>query len=193
MFTTKAPVHPDLAAALGECKRAFGSLALFSGVVNLLMLAGPLYMLQIYDRVLASRSVPTLVALTLCLVVAYGLQFALDVIRSRIVVRGAGLLDRRLETIVHDAVVRLAVYARGAGEAHQPVRDLDQIRAFLTSTGPVAIVDLPWMPIFLLFCFIIHPWIGMLSLVSALALMATTIATERASRKPAHEVARGSG
>ena len=74
MFASKTPVHPDLAAALGECKRAFGSVALFSGVVNLLMLAGPLYMLQIYDRVLSSRSVPTLIALSIFLVGAYAFQ-----------------------------------------------------------------------------------------------------------------------
>src|SRR3954463_9325143 len=125
MFATKNPVHPDLAEALRECRRAFGSVALFSGMVNLLMLAGPLYMLQVYDRVLASRSVPTLVALSLFLVGAYAFQGILDVIRARIVVRSATLLDARLATIVHAAVVRLAVTSRRSGEAAQPVRDLD--------------------------------------------------------------------
>jgi ATP-binding cassette subfamily C protein len=81
-----------LTAALRECRRAFWSVAVFSGVVNLLMLAGPLYMLQIYDRVLSSRSVPTLVALSVFLMVAYGFQGALDVVRSA-VVRIASLLD----------------------------------------------------------------------------------------------------
>src|SRR5438067_11182783 len=91
-------MHPELAAALGDCKRAFWSVAAFSAVVNILMLAGPLYMLQVYDRVLTSRSVPTLIALTILLVAAYGFQAGLDVIRSRIVVRSAALLDRRLAT-----------------------------------------------------------------------------------------------
>ncbi len=104
---------------------------MFSGGVNLLMLAGPLYMLQVYDRVLSSRSVPTLVALTLCLVGAYAFQAALDVIRTRIVVRAATLLDRRLETTVHAAVVRIATRSPNARDATQPVRDLDQIRTFL--------------------------------------------------------------
>src|ERR1700754_2682579 len=108
MFATKAPVHPDLAAALGECKRAFGSVALFSGVVNLLMLAGPLYMLQVYDRVLASRSVPTLVALSALLIVTYAFQGGLEVIRQRLTVRIASLLDRRLDVTVHDAIIRFA-------------------------------------------------------------------------------------
>src|SRR5262245_58015197 len=127
--------HPDLAAALRECQRAFGSVALFSGMVNLLMLAGPLYMLQVYDRVLSSRSVPTLVALSLFLVGAYAFQGALDLIRSRVVVRSAALLDRRLATTVHGAVLRLSLQSRNAAEAAQPVRDLDQIRAFLMSPG----------------------------------------------------------
>jgi PrtD family type I secretion system ABC transporter len=164
---------------------------LFSGLVNLLMLAGPLYMLQIYDRVLASHSVPTLVALTLFLVGAYTFQGILDLVRTRVVVRAAGLMDRHLGTVVYNAVLRLAVQSRQAGDAQQPVRDLDQIRAFLTSTGPVAIVDLPWMPAFLIICFLIHPWIGILSLVGALLLLTMTLLTERASRTPAGEVARG--
>src|SRR6185295_11459009 len=138
MFTTKAPVHPDLAAALGECKRAFGSVAVFSGVVNLLMLAGPLYMLQIYDRVLSSRSVPTLVALSIFLVGAYAFQGVLDVIRGRIVVRAGALLDWHLDAKVHAAVIRLAIVNRSPGEAQQPVRDLDAVRSFMTSPGPVA-------------------------------------------------------
>ena len=85
--------HPDLAAALKECRRAFLSVAIFSGVVNLLMLAGPLYMLQVYDRVLASRSVPTLIALSLFLLVAYAFQGGLDV--DPLAARGPDRLDAR--------------------------------------------------------------------------------------------------
>src|SRR5499427_10934850 len=98
-----APVHPELAAALRDCRSAFWSVAVFSAVVNILMLAGPLYMLQVYDRVLSSRSVPTLIALSVLLVGAYGFQAMLDLIRSRIVVRAAALLDRRLGSTVHAA------------------------------------------------------------------------------------------
>ncbi|HET7255076.1 MAG TPA: hypothetical protein VFJ46_15050 [Xanthobacteraceae bacterium] len=143
MFAAKIPVHPGLAEALRECRRTFGSVALFSGVVNLLMLAGPLYMLQIYDRVLSSRSVPTLIALSVFLVGAYAFQGALDLIRSRVVVRSAAVLDQRLAQAVHGAVIRLAVASRHPGDGPQPVRDLDQIRGFLTGAGPIAIVDLP--------------------------------------------------
>jgi ABC-type protease/lipase transport system fused ATPase/permease subunit len=173
---------------LKECRRAFSSIAVFSAVVNILMLAGPLYMLQIYDRVLASRSVPTLVALTIFLVGALAFQGILDVIRSRIVVRAAALLDRRLATSVHSAVVQFARARSVPGDAWQPVRDLDQIRSFLTSAGPVAIVDLPWVPAFLLICFLIHVWLGILALIGALVLLAITVLTERASRLHTREV-----
>lgn len=176
-----APVHPELAGALTDCRRAFWSVAAFSSVVNILMLAGPIYMLQVYDRVLTSRSVPTLIALTILLVLAYGFQAILDVIRSRIVVRAAALLDERLAAVIHSAVMQLAVRRAGT-DAQQPVRDLDQIRSFLTSAGPTAIVDLPWVPLFLIICFLIHPILGAVAMVGALLLLAMTLMTERASR-----------
>jgi ATP-binding cassette subfamily C protein len=165
----------------------------FSAAVNVLMLAGPLYMLQIYDRVLSSRSVPTLVALSIFLVGAYAFQALFDLIRSRIVVRAAVLLDHHLGTTVHAAVVRLGIHGRHTGEAQQPIRDLDQIRAFLTGAGPVAIVDLPWVPVFLLICSLIHPWLGLVSLVGVLLLLCTTVMTETASRAPAHAAAKEAG
>jgi len=182
-----------LTAALKDCRRAFWGVALFSAVVNLLMLAGPIYMLQIYDRVLASRNVPTLVALTIFLVGAYAFQGTLDLIRSRIVVRAAAILDSRLGDTVHRAVITIGARGGNAAEAHQPVRDLDTIRSFMTGAGPTAIVDMPWIPFFLAICFLIHPWIGVLSLVGALILIAITIQTERASRGHARAVNESGG
>ena len=192
MIFASGSAHPDVAAALRDCRRAFWSVGLFSGIVNLLMLAGPLYMLQIYDRVLVSRSIPTLVALSIFLVGAYAFQGGLDLIRSRVVVRAAALLDQHLALTVHGAAVRLSLAAR-PGEAHQPVRDLDQIRAFLTSAGPVAMVDLPWIPVFLFVCFLIHPWLGMASAAGGVLLFTMTLLTERASRAPARTAARDGG
>jgi ATP-binding cassette subfamily C protein len=193
MFATKTPVHPDLAEALRECRRAFRSVALFSGMVNLLMLAGPLYMLQVYDRVLSSRSVPTLIALSIFLVGAYAFQGVLDLIRSRVVVRSAAVLDQRLALAVHSAVIRLSVASRHPGEGPQPVRDLDAIRGFLTGAGPIAIVDLPWVPVFLTICFLIHPWLGVASTIGAVTLFTMTLLTERASRAPAKALAQDAG
>jgi ATP-binding cassette subfamily C protein len=193
MFATKTPVHPDLAEALRECRRAFRSVALFSGMVNLLMLAGPLYMLQVYDRVLSSRSVPTLIALSVFLVGAYAFQGVLDLIRSRVVVRSAAVLDQRLALAVHSAVIRLSVASRHPGDGPQPVRDLDAIRGFLTGAGPIAIVDLPWVPVFLTICFLIHPWLGVASTIGAVTLFTMTLLTERASRAPAKALAQDAG
>src|SRR4029450_6483547 len=192
-FGTASMTHPDLAAALRECRRVSGSVALYSGIVNLLMLAGPLYMLQIYDRVLSSRSVPTLVALSIFLVGAYAFQGALDMIRSRVVVRAAALLEQRLVLAVHGAVIRLAIASRHPGEGPQPIRDLDQIRSFLTGAGPIAIVDLPWVPIFLFICFLIHPWLGLTATAGAIGLFTMTLLTERASRAPARAAAQDAG
>ena len=193
MLAHGTAAHPDVAAALRDCRRAFWSVALFSGIVNLLMLAGPLYMLQIYDRVLSSRSIPTLIALSVFLVGAYAFQGALDLIRSRVVVRAAALLDQHLALTVHATVVRLAVASRHPGEANAPVRDLDQIRAFLTGAGPIAIVDLPWIPVFLFVCFLIHPWLGIASLAGGIVLFAITLLTERASREPSRMRRAGRG
>jgi PrtD family type I secretion system ABC transporter len=179
----RAP-HPALVAALSDCRRAFWSVAIFSATVNMLTLAGPLYMLQVYDRVLASHSVPTLIALSVLLCGAFALQASIDLIRNRVVTRSAGFLDEHLSAVVHKAVIRLSAVGRQPGETHEPVRDLDQIRTFLTGQGPIAIVDLPWIPIFLLICGLIHPWLGILALGGGVMLASATLLTERASRAP---------
>jgi PrtD family type I secretion system ABC transporter len=181
-------LHSSLAAAMTESRRAFWGVVLFSAIVNILVMAGPIYMLQVYDRVLASRSVPTLIALTIFLVGAYAFQGVLDMIRSRIVVRMGALLDQHMGETVHRAVIALGAHSGNAAEAHQPIRDLDQIRAFATGPGPTAIADLPWIPFFLAICFLIHPWIGYLSLAGAIILIALTVQTERASRGLARSV-----
>jgi ATP-binding cassette, subfamily C, type I secretion system permease/ATPase len=193
IFGSASLTHPDLASALRAARRSFGSVALFSAVVNLLMLTGPLYMLQVYDRVLSSRSVSTLVALSFFLVGAYACQGALDLIRSRVVARSAEVLDHRLALAVHSAVIRLANTTSHPGEGSQPVRDLDQIRSFLTGAGPVAIVDLPWIPVFLFVCFLIHPWLGVASTVGGIVLFTVTLLTERSTRTPVRAAAADAG
>jgi len=171
----------------------FWGVVIFSAVFNILMLAGPLYMLQVYDRVLASRSVPTLIGLTALLVFAYAFQAILDLLRSRVVVRAATLLDYHLATSVHGAAIRIALQNRPPAEAHQPLADLDKVRNFLTGAGPMAMIDLPWIPVYLLVCGLIHPWLGEASLCCALLLMGLTLMTERASRGPTRELLSTSG
>lgn len=124
----RSTIGDALAEARGHC---FG-VALISAVVNILMFAGPLYMLQVYDRVMASRSLPTLVALTTLLVMAFGFQAFLDLMRGRIVVRVARLLDERLSAVVYGATIRASMLGKASSESTQPTRDLDSIRAFLS-------------------------------------------------------------
>src|SRR3979409_1701970 len=140
----------ELSAALRRCRAAFIGVGIMSGLINILYLTGSFYMLEVYDRVLPSRSVPTLVALSLLAFMLFAFQGILDVIRSRIMVRVAATLDERLSGRVYDIVVLLPLRTKGQGDGLAPLRDLDQIRAFLASTGPMALFDLPWMPIYLI-------------------------------------------
>lgn len=189
-FAPLTKTHSALAEAFKDCRKAVWSVVVFSGAMNCLMLVGPIYMLQVYDRVLTSRSVPTLAALSVFLLGAYACQTALEVIRSRIIVRAAALLDRRLGPSVHAAVVQISTLSRDPGQAQQPMRDLDHIRTFMTGNGPAAMADLPWSPFFLLFCFLLHPMIGVTALVGALVLLALTVLTEGASRQPMRDFAK---
>jgi ATP-binding cassette subfamily C protein len=175
----------EISAFLTSCRRIFWSLAAFSGLSNLLMLTGSFFMLQVYDRVLPGRSIPTLVALLVLAMVLYLFQSGLDLIRSRISVRIGRYFDERLGLRVFDAVVRLPLKTRGDGDGLQPLRDLDQVRSFLSSGGPTALFDLPWMPIYIGICFLFHFWIGVTALVGALVLVGVTVLTETRTRGPA--------
>ncbi len=180
----QSPASSELAAALLACRRAFLAIALFSGMSNILMLTGALFMLEIYDRVLPSRSVPTLVALLLLVAGLYAAQGAIDAIRSRILVRIGTSLDEAMSMRLYDAVVRLPLKVGGKADGAQPVRDLDTVRAFLSGIGPVALFDLPWMPVYIAVCFLFHTYIGLTALVGAIILITITVVTEVRTRRP---------
>jgi len=174
----------ELTAALAACRRAFLAIALFSGMNNVLMLTGALFMLEIYDRVLPSRSVPTLVALLILAGGLYAAQGVIDAIRSRILVRIGSSIDEAMSLRVYDAVVRLPLKLGTKGEGVQPIRDLDTVRGFLSGVGPVALFDLPWMPVYLAICFLFHTYIGLTALAGAVVLVALTALTEVQTRRP---------
>ena len=186
--TPRLPRQPsastELATALGACRRAFVAIALFSGMSNVLMLTGAIFMLEIYDRVLPSRSVPTLVALLILAAGLYAAQGVIDTIRSRILVRVGNSLDESLSLRVYDAVVRLPLRLGGKGDGAQPIRDLDSVRNFLSGSGPVALFDLPWMPVYLAICFLFHVYIGLTALAGAVILITLTVLTEFLTRRP---------
>jgi ABC-type protease/lipase transport system fused ATPase/permease subunit len=183
------PTSSELAAALGACRRAFVATAVFSGMSNLLMLTGALFMLEVYDRILPSRSVPTLVALLFLVAGLYAAQGMIDTIRSRILVRVGHSLDESMSGRVYDAIVRLPLKIGGKGEGTQPIRDLDNVRSFLSGSGPVAFFDLPWMPVYLAICFLFHTLIGLTALFGAIVLVTLTIVTEIKTRHPTRSAA----
>ena len=179
---TKADTKSELRVAIGSCKSALVGIAAFSGLINLLMLTSSLFMLEVYDRVLPSRSVPTLVGLSLLAGILLIFQALLEITRGRLLVRIGSQLDRRVSPRVYDALVRMR--SKPGTDGQQPVRDLDTIRSFLSSAGPNALFDLPWVPLYLAICFAFHPLIGVTALGGAIVLLALTLLTEFLSRHP---------
>ena len=177
----------ELGDALRACRNAFLGVGGMSCMINLLYLTGSLFMLEVYDRVLPSRSVPTLVGLAILAGGLYAAQGVLDLIRGRILGRIGTALDETLNARVFDTIVRLPLLVGSRNEGLQPLRDLDNVRSFLSGMGPGAFFDLPWLPFYLAICFAFHVMIGLTALVGAIILVTLTIVTEYLSRAPARE------
>ncbi len=158
-----------------------------SGVVNVLALTGSFFMLQVYDRVIPGRSVPTLVGLAVFAGTLFIFQGVLELIRSRLLVRIGMALDARLSGQVYAALMRLPLRTKLAGDGLQSLRDLDQVRSFMSSAGPTALFDLPWMPLYLAICFLFHFWIGMTALAGVVILFSLTLLAEIRTREPARK------
>jgi ATP-binding cassette subfamily C protein len=174
----------EFRAALKRCKAAFLGVGLFSSVINVLALTSSVYMLQLYDRVLPSHSVPTLVGLTILMLVLFVGYGMLDAVRARVLSRVGLRIDRTLRERIFSLVLILPLRSSGAGDGLQAVRDLDAVRGFLTGVGPIALFDLPWMPFYLGLVFLLHPWLGLLAATGALILISLTVLTEMKSRRP---------
>jgi PrtD family type I secretion system ABC transporter len=177
----------ELGEALRACRGAFIGVGLMSCIINLLYLTGSIFMLEVYDRVLPSRSVPTLIGLIILAAGLYMAQGGLDLIRGRILGRVGTSLDEALNARVFDTIVRLPLTVGGRNEGLQPLRDLDNVRGFLGGQGPSAFFDLPWLPFYLAICFAFHVMIGVTALVGAIILVTLTLITEYMSREPARE------
>ncbi|HZL31901.1 MAG TPA: type I secretion system permease/ATPase [Pseudolabrys sp.] len=175
----------ELSDALAACRGAFVGTALMSGMSNILMLSGAMFMLEVYDRVLPSRSTPTLVGLTVLVGGLFAALGLLDAIRSRILARVGGALDEALSGRVYDTMVRMPLRVGDRGDGNLPLRDLDSIRSYLSGLGPVALFDLPWIPLYLAVCFVFHPLIGLTALAGAIVLIVLTLLTEMLTRAPA--------
>ena len=189
----KGPIYPDhseLAAALASCRGALIATGLISGMTNVLMLTGAVFMLEIYDRVLPSRSVPTLVGIAILAGGLYVVQGILDLIRSRLLVRTGSALDEAVSGRVFDTILRLPMKVAKVNDGLQPLRDLDSVRSFLSGLGPIALFDLPWLPFYIGICYVLHPWLGYTALGGAIILVALTLLTEVLTRRPTKAAAR---
>jgi len=180
----------ELREALSACRGAFVGVGVFSAFINILALSTALFMLEVYDRVLPSRSVPTLVGLAILTTMLLGIQGILDLVRGRILVRIGLSLDRSLSRRVHATMVTLPLRAAGRNTGTEPLRDLDAIRSFLSGLGPTALFDLPWMPIYLAIIFAFHPVLGCVALAGAIFLICVTLLTERLTRRHTLDAAR---
>ncbi|MBS3651678.1 type I secretion system permease/ATPase [Pseudaminobacter sp. 19-2017] len=181
---TKPIPGSELAGALGSCKGALAGVALFSAASNILMLTGAMYMLQVYDRVLPSRSVPTLVGISILASVLFIGQAVIDLVRGRIMTRIGAEMDEAVGGRVFTAITRLPLVAGQQGDGLQPQRDLDIIRTFLSSAGPTALFDLPWLPFYLAIIWSFHPTLGVTAVCGTIVLVTLTAATEVFTRKP---------
>src|SRR6202047_1753961 len=185
-----SPLPPAAAAAtddpvtlrLRESARRMIGIAAFSGVINILMLSGSLYMLQVYDRVIPSRNISTLLGLSLMVLLAYVAQGYFDALRSRMLCRVATLFDAGLQEAIHVALATLPLRGVKPMLMQQPLRDLDQLRSFMSSMGPTAFLDMPWIPIFLIGLFLLHPLIGLTAVIGTAAIIAMTLVSEKLSR-----------
>jgi ATP-binding cassette subfamily C protein len=179
------PALSPIGGVLASCRPAFVGIGLVSGVINLLMLTGAVFMMQVYDRVLASRSVPTLLALGLIAGAAYLFQGGLEVLRARVLALIAEQVDGEIGPRVHAAVADLPLrMPQDSQEALQPFRQLEALRSFLAGPGPVALLDLPWMAAYLAVLFLLHAWLGWLTVAGAAILLWLTVLTEIRSSRP---------
>ncbi|PST24004.1 type I secretion system permease/ATPase [Mesorhizobium plurifarium] len=183
----------DPASALRDCRTAFIGVGVASALVNILYLTGSFFMLEIYDRILPSRSIPSLIALSLLALLLYAFQGAFELIRGRMMVRIAGALDESLSGRIYRAIVKAPLKLRMQGDGLQALRDFDQVRSFLSGAGPAALFDLPWLPFYILICFLFHPVIGLVAVVGGLILTLLTYLTNRGTLAPAKKASEAGG
>ena len=178
-----APQAPtQLDRAIRNTRPAIVVAVIFSLFINLLALVSPLYMLQVYDRVLSSRNVLTLVFITVIAVFLYLVYGALEALRTQVLVRAGVRLDSEVRGDVFKGVLEATIQARPGGA--QAFRDVDTVREFITGAGLIAFCDIPWTPVFVVVSFILHPFFGVLAIISCALILGLAIANDYATRAP---------
>lgn len=180
------PSAGPIEQVLGRLKHAFVFAALFSGVINILMLTGSVFMMQVYDRVLPSRSVSTLVALAALTVAIYAFIGLLEFIRSRMMARVGEAIDADLRPKVFDRIIAHAV-SRTPNVGTQPSRDLEAVRSYFSGPAPFSLFDMPWVPVYVAANFLLHPVLGAVTLGAVVVMLVLAVLSEWAARKGANE------
>ncbi|MEO9651591.1 MAG: type I secretion system permease/ATPase [Roseobacter sp.] len=175
MARTKEIGLAELKSARASGTWLLWSVFLFSIFVNLLMLTGPLFMLQVYDRVLGSRSEETLFALSILVVALYGLMGVIDYARGRVLARFGARFQSLLDDRVFDAVLRRAILPKERGAPSSGLRDLETVQSLFSSPVMLAVFDMPWTPMFIAAIFMFHPWLGWLAIFGLVMLIFVTI------------------
>jgi ATP-binding cassette subfamily C exporter for protease/lipase len=183
---TKPKRQNEIAEVLLSFKQAFRSIGVFSAVINGLMLMPAIYMLQLYDSVLTSRNEMTLLMLTLIVIGAYIFLGALEYVRSFVLIRVGAKLDLKLNKRVYTAAFEQSL-KHGESNAGQALKDLTNIRQFMTGNALFAFFDAPWFPIYIFVIFMFHPWLGVFALVGTTVLIVLAYINEKISRKPLDE------
>ncbi|GAN51143.1 type I secretion system permease/ATPase [Methylobacterium radiotolerans] len=166
---------------------------IISGLINLLMLTAPIFMLQVYDRVLPSRSIATLVGLAGITLMLLVIQSIFEIFRARILARFGRLVDERLGPRIFRALLARGAEMPRGDDGPQALRDLDTVRGFVSSMAVSAFFDLPWVPLYVAVCFLFHPWLGAAVAGGALFLCVLTVLTDWASSTSTQEAVRTAG
>jgi ATP-binding cassette subfamily C protein len=167
------------------------SVLLFSLCINVLMFVSPLYMLQVYDRVMSSRSVGTLIAITVIAAILLAVYGLLEMTRTRVLVRAGIMFDEKIADPAFNAIHR-GMLRRPGGNLGQGLRDVDTLREFLTGAGLLAFCDVPWFPVFVFGAFLLHPWYGWIAIVGSLVIWGLTLLNEILTRRDLTEAAAAS-
>ena len=176
----------ELSEAINSFKSTFKTVAVFSAIINLMMLVPSLYMMQVYDRVLSSRNETTLLLITIMVVAAFIIMSALEFVRSFVLIRIASQLDMKLNQRVYTASFEQNL-KRAGGNAGQALQDLTTVRQFLSGNALFAFFDAPWFPIYLIIIFLVHPYLGVFALCGTFIHMGLAIWNEKATKKPLSE------
>ena len=172
----------EIKEAIAASRRALNATFLFSAIINVLMMAGPLFMLQVYDRVLSSGSFPTLISLSIITALLYGIIGMLELARSRIIGRVGAEIDQRLSDRIFEASLRKSLATQGA--AQSSLRELDSFRQFVSGPAPITFFDAPWTPVYLFVIFMTHWLLGIAAVIGAAILLVLAYVSEQRGRYP---------